>query len=70
MKVLIPNEDTKKFYIFHSGKIIIFMTNEFGGIHPFPYLGYLDGIFELDHCQFHPICPSILIFHHSPFKNN
>jgi hypothetical protein len=46
------------------------MTNEFGGIHPFPYLGYLDGIFELDHCQFHPICPSILIFHHSPFKNN
>jgi hypothetical protein len=44
------------------------MTNEFGGIDPFSYLGYLDGIFELDHCEFHPLGPNILIFHHSPFK--
>jgi hypothetical protein len=44
------------------------MTNEFGRIHPFPYLGYFDGIFELDHCQFHPFGPNILIFHHNHFK--
>ncbi len=68
VKILVPNENTKKVCIFHSSKIIILMTNEFGGIDPFSYLGYLDGIFELDHCEFHPLGPNILIFHHSPFK--
>jgi hypothetical protein len=32
-------------------------------IHPFPYLGHLDGIFELHHDQFPPFNFNILLFH-------
>jgi hypothetical protein len=33
----------KIFPFFTQVKIIILMVNEFGGIHPILYLGYLDG---------------------------
>jgi hypothetical protein len=49
-KSLYPMTILERFASFTQGKIIIFMTNEFGRIHHFPYLGYFDRIFELDHC--------------------
>jgi hypothetical protein len=36
--------------------------------HPFPYLGQLDGVFELNHCQFRLVHFNILLLHPSYSK--
>jgi len=48
MKILVANENIKKVSILHSKRIIILMTNEFGGSIFFLTLVILMGL-ELDH---------------------
>jgi hypothetical protein len=48
-----------------SNKMIILMTNGIGKTHPFPYLEQLDGVLELNHCQFRLVHFNILLLHPS-----
>jgi hypothetical protein len=62
MRILVPNETLKGFH-----PIIKYDDNPHGQwnwrTHPFPYLGHLDGVLQLDHCQFCSFDFNILLFH-------
>jgi hypothetical protein len=54
MKILVPNENIRKKLSSIQNRIIILMTNEFGGSIIFLTLVILMGL-EFDYCQFHPL---------------
>jgi hypothetical protein len=67
MRIHVPNETLRRFH-----PPIKYDDNLFDQwnwkIHPFPYLGHLDGVLEFDHCQFHLFDFNFLLLHVNYFK--